>query len=95
MLRASNQMNDFLESGRASRGGEGRESPQSSRKCLAKALSASSVSGGGIRHISLGISLKAYLKIFFCSNIRRFENVLIFIALILWNYLHRTRNIFL
>ena len=46
MLRASNQMNDFLESGRASRGGEGRESPQSSRKCLAKALSASSVSGG-------------------------------------------------
>ena len=27
MVRASNQMNDFLESGRASRGGEGRESP--------------------------------------------------------------------
>ena len=57
MLRASNQMNDFLESGRASRGGEGRESPQSSRKCLAKALSASSVSGGAFRQKRLGISL--------------------------------------
>ena len=56
MLRASNQMNDFLESGRASRGGEGRESPQSSRKCLAKAMSASSVSGGVVRHMRLGIS---------------------------------------
>ena len=49
MVRASNQMNDFLESGQASRGGEGRESPQSSRKCLAKAISASSVSGGVVR----------------------------------------------
>mgnify|MGYP004079296035 CR=1 FL=1 len=58
MLRASNQMNDFLESGRASRGGEGRESPQSSRKCLAKALSASSVSGGVLRQTSYSIITK-------------------------------------
>ncbi len=41
MVRASNQMNDFLESGRASRGGEGRESPLCSHSSIVRRRSGS------------------------------------------------------